>query len=123
MTGESIDSNILFSADIYTDNGGHPGTFLGLLNLAGPIGIFYAGRTSDSELGTFTSSLTELDMTGMPSTVTASKSCSRSTTSSGPTTITQVGPVFRISQLFRRVRRNLDRPWRVHGRAAYEFSR
>ena len=33
--------------------------------LGGPIGILDAGRSSDDELGTFTSSLTELDLTGM----------------------------------------------------------
>ena len=98
-SGESIDSNILFSADVYTDNNGQPGTFLGLLHLAGPIGIFYAGRTSDSELGTFTASLTELDLTGTFNGHSIEVMLN-TPTSSGPTTITQVVSGFRVSSFF-----------------------
>ncbi len=104
LSGESIDSNILFSASVYTNVGGHPGAFLAPLNASGPIGIFYAGRTSDSEEGTFMSSLTELDLTG---TFNAGMLGTHSLevtlgpmTSSGPTTISPWGSDFRISSFF-----------------------
>ncbi len=98
-TGESIDSNIVFTAAIYTDTSGRPGTFLGFLHLAGPIGIFYAGRTSDSQLGTFTSTLTELDMTGMFNGHSIEVMLGMPT-SSGPTSITPSGGDFKVSSFF-----------------------
>lgn len=98
-TGESIDSSISFSAGVYTDSGGHPGTFLGTVSLAGPIGIHYAGRTSDTELGTFTSTLTELDMTGTFNGH-AVEVMLATPTSSGPTTISPSGSEFRVSSFF-----------------------
>ncbi len=64
--------------------------FWASLHLAGPIGIFYAGRTSDSQLGTFTSTLTELDMTGMFNGHTVEIMLGMPI-SSGPTTITAIG--------------------------------
>ena len=63
-SGQSIDSSISLISNVYTDNGGNPGAFLGSLDLFGPIGILYSGRTSDTELGTFDLTLTELDLTG-----------------------------------------------------------
>jgi hypothetical protein len=100
MTGESIDSSIFFSADIYSDTGGHPGTFLGLLNMSGPIGIFYSGRTSDSELGMFPSSLTELDLTGMFNGHSIEVILNPMMTSSGPTMISSFGSDFLVSSFF-----------------------
>lgn len=97
--GEAIDSNIFFTADIYSESDGHAGTFLGPLSLAGPIGILYAGRSSDSQLGTFMSSLTELDLTGMFNGHTIEVMLGMPT-SMGPTTITPVGSDFRVSSFF-----------------------
>jgi len=99
LTGESIDSSIFFSASVYTDAGGHPGMLLGLLNLAGPIGIFYAGRTSDSQLGSFTSNLTELDMTGNFNGHSIEVILAP-TTSTGTTTISASGSDFAVSSFF-----------------------
>jgi len=97
--GQAIDSNISFTASIYTDNGGKPGTFLGNLSMGGPIGIFYSGRTSDSQLGTFTSTLTELNLTGMFNGHSIAIMLGIPP-SSGPTTISQDGSEFLVSSFF-----------------------
>ncbi len=104
--GQAIDSNIYFTADIYSETASRPGTFLGMLNLAGPIGIFYDGRSTADQLGTFTSTLTELDMTGMFNGHSIEVILGMPT-SSGPTTITQLDPLknapdgqFAVSSFF-----------------------
>lgn len=97
--GQAIDSNISFDALIYTDNNGMPGTLIGPLHASGPIGILYADRTSDNELGSFTSTLTELDLTGTFNGHSLEVMLT-STTSSGNTTVSQQGSDFRISSFF-----------------------
>ncbi len=98
-SGQSIDSSISLTSNVYTDNGGNPGAFLGSLHLFGPIGILYSGRTSDTELGTFLSTLTELDLTGtfnghlIELMLTAQPSI-------GSTTVTPDGSDFRVSSFF-----------------------
>ena len=67
--------------------------------LGGPIGILDAGRSSDDELGTFTSSLTELDLTGMFLGHSLEVMLGPMT-SSGPTTVTQFGSDFKVSSFF-----------------------
>src|SRR5271169_4358319 len=94
--GQSIDSSISLAADIYTDNNGVPGILIGQLSLGGPIGIFYSGRTSDTELGTFTSSLTELDLTGQFNSHTIELMLNPNVTSAGPTTVAPSGGQFHI---------------------------
>lgn len=97
--GQAIDSNVTFTALVYTDNNGQLGNFLGPLTLGGPIGILYSGRTSDSELGTFTSTLTELDLTGMFNGHSIEMMLS-ATPSMGPTTVAADGNEFRVSSFF-----------------------
>src|SRR5271165_292101 len=99
MSGQSIDSSVTLTAEIYSNNAGMPGTFLGNLMLAGPIGIQYAGRMTDSDLGTFTSTLTELDLTGMFNGHSIEVILSP-TTSSGPTTVSTYGSDFRVDSFF-----------------------
>lgn len=98
-SGQSIDSSISFGADIYTNNNGVPGTFLGRFSASGPIGILYAGRASDEQTGTFTSSLTELDLTGGFSGHTLEVILGPQT-SSGPTTVMPSGSEFVVSSFF-----------------------
>ena len=98
--GQSIDSSISLASDVYTDNNGMPGTLIGHVSLGGPIGIFYSGRTSDTELGAFVSSLTELDLTGQFNGHTIELILNSSMTSSGPTTVAPSGSDFRISSFF-----------------------
>lgn len=100
MMGQHIDSSITFNADIYTDVNGMPGMLLGPLMMQGPIGILYAGRMNDMELGTFTSSLTELDLTGMFMGHSIEVMLNPTMTSSGPTTVTPAGNDFRIDSFF-----------------------
>lgn len=97
--GEAIDSNISFSAAIYSNHDDHPGVFLGNLAMAGPIGILYANRTSETELGTFTSTLTELDMTGTFNGHSLEVMLA-TMPSSGPTTVMQFGQDFRVTSFF-----------------------
>ena len=98
--GQSIDSSISLAADVYTDNNGMPGTLIGPVSLGGPIGIFYSGRGSDTELGTFISSLTELDLTGAFNGHSIELILNPNTTSSGPTTVAPSGGNFQISSFF-----------------------
>ena len=63
-SGQEIDSNVTFTADLYSYVGGVIGPLLGPVTLTGGIGILYAGRSTPSQLGTFNSTLTELDVTG-----------------------------------------------------------
>ncbi|HVP55655.1 MAG TPA: PEP-CTERM sorting domain-containing protein [Candidatus Eisenbacteria bacterium] len=86
-SGQSVDSSITFTADVYTDNNGMPGTLIGPVTLGGPIGILYAGRMTDMDLGTFSSSLTELDLTGMFNGHSIEIMLNPNMTSSGPTTV------------------------------------
>jgi hypothetical protein len=97
--GQAIDSSVTMTAGIYSNNGGVPGTFLGNLMLGGPIGILYSGRTSDTDLGTFTSTLTELDLTGTFNGHSIEVMLA-STPSSGPTTVAPSGGDFLITSFF-----------------------
>lgn len=99
-SGQSIDSSITLSADVYTDAGNMPGSLIGPVMLAGPIGILYAGRTSDTELGTFSSSLTELDLMGSFNGHTIEIILNPQSTSSGPTTVAPSGSNFQVSSFF-----------------------
>ena len=57
--------NASYSADIFTDDGGSPGTFLGHLSLAGPAEFTYLARNpSVNPLGDFTTNLSDFDFTG-----------------------------------------------------------
>ena len=103
MSGQAVDSSITLTADVYTDVGGKPGTLIAPVTLAGPIGILYAGRMNDTELGTFTSSLTELDLTGTfhgITTHTIEIMLNPVMTSSGPTTVAPSGGNYRIDSFF-----------------------
>lgn len=63
---EIVETNASYSADIFTDNGGVPGTFLGHLSLTGTADFAYEGRNpSVDPLGTFATDLTDFDFTGM----------------------------------------------------------
>ena len=97
--GEAIDSNISFNASIYTDNNGMPGTYIGPFSADGPIGILYANRTSDSELGSWVSTLTELDLSGMFNGHTVEVMLTNNP-SSGMTSVAADGPDFLVSSFF-----------------------
>jgi hypothetical protein len=65
-SNEIVDADASYSADIFTDNGGAPGTFLGNLSLTGTTEFTYVGRnTGVNPLGTFETDLTNFDFTGM----------------------------------------------------------
>jgi hypothetical protein len=62
---EVVDATASYSADVYTDNHGTPGTFVGDLSMDGTIGITYVGRNpAMNPLGTFTTLVTSFDFSG-----------------------------------------------------------
>lgn len=97
--GQAIDSSVTMTGNIYTNSGGVPGSFLGHLVLGGAIGILYSGRTSDTELGNFTSTLTELDLTGTFNGHTVEVMLA-TTPTSGPTTVAPSGGGFVVDSFF-----------------------
>jgi hypothetical protein len=71
MTDTELSGNELvsvganYSADVFTDSGGSPGTFLGHLSLSGTAQFTYVGRNPGvNPLGTFATDLTSFDFTG-----------------------------------------------------------
>jgi hypothetical protein len=62
---ELVVASASYSADIFTSNGGVPGTFLGHLLLSGTTQFTYVGRNpSVNPLGTFVTDLTDFDFAG-----------------------------------------------------------
>jgi len=94
QTGQSVDASTSLDALVYTDVNNMPGMLIGPLSLSGPIGIFYAGRMDNTETGTWTSSLTELDLMGMFNGHSIEVILNPSMTSSGPTTVMPFGNQF-----------------------------
>ena len=86
-----------YSADIFSDNGGVPGAFLGHLSLLGRATFTYLGRDpSVNPLGTFTTQLTNFVFQGMLNGNTFEVKHNPEKTSTGSTTIlpaTFVAPV------------------------------
>jgi hypothetical protein len=63
---EVVDVNATYSATLFTDNGGVPGTKLGQLILPGTVQIMYIGRNpAINPLGTFDTELSAFDFSGM----------------------------------------------------------
>ena len=63
---EVVTASANYSANVYTDNSGTPGTFLGNLLMTGTIDVTYIGRDpAINPLGTFTTDVTDFDFTGM----------------------------------------------------------
>jgi MYXO-CTERM domain-containing protein len=77
-----------YSADVFMNNGGNPGSFLGHLSLSGPATFTYVGRDPGvNPLGTFQTILTDFDFTGTLNGNTFEVRQDASQTSSGSTTI------------------------------------
>ena len=62
---EVVDATAQYTANVYTDNSGVPGTFVGVLSMSGPFDVTYVGRTSLTPLGTFSTQVTSFDFSGM----------------------------------------------------------
>jgi hypothetical protein len=87
-SNELVSVSATYSADIFTNNGGVPGDFLGHLTLAGSALFTYFGRDpSVNPLGTFTTELTDFAFAGMLNNNTFEVKQDPSKTSSGLTTI------------------------------------
>jgi hypothetical protein len=75
--------------------------FLGHGTAGAPIGILYAGRMNNIQLGTFPSSLTELDMTGTFNGLWFEVILNLNKTSMGPTTVwAPPGTPYAVSSFF-----------------------
>ncbi len=99
-TGQAVDTGAVFGADIYQNNGGSPGALLGSVSTLGTLGLFYSGRESDSELGTFDAQITELVFVGAFNGHTFEIQQNPSQTSTGVTTIAENLPGYRVSSFF-----------------------
>ena len=105
---EEVDGKASFTADLFNDVGGTPGTiFLGSLSGPADIGFSFGGRTPTIQTGTFPSTITEFDFTGsltlMGTTHTLHGILAPSPpnpASTGTTTVTQVGDFFEVSSFF-----------------------
>lgn len=58
---ESADGTALFTGDLYQNNHGNPGMFVGHLSVTATVGLDYANRTTPTETGDFFTTLTEFD--------------------------------------------------------------
>ena len=95
---ELTQSNVTFTGDAYQDNMGSPGMFLGPVSMTGTVDITYLDKDRLSELGTFSTQVTSLNLDGtftLPAPVGShdvGAMLNPSESSTGTTTITQIGP-------------------------------
>lgn len=88
---ELVDVEAQYSADIYTNNGGSPGMFLGHLSLPGIIQFKFLGRDPGvNPLGTFPTELTSFNFKGSLNGKTFEIKQNPVLTSSGQTTIIEI---------------------------------
>jgi hypothetical protein len=103
-TGSQIVSaDAVFSADVYTNNSGSPGTLIGPLTAPGSVDITYLDRNLMMPLGTFTADLTEFDFSGTLIGHTFVVMQNPSKMSTGVTTIERVLPLddtYKVSSFF-----------------------
>ena len=99
---EVVEVSANYSADIFTNNGGDPGAFLGHLSLSGTAHFLYLGRDpAVNPLGTFPTELTDFGFSGILNGNTFEVKRNPANTSAGSTTIlptTFVPPItFEVS--------------------------
>jgi hypothetical protein len=87
---EVVDVTAGYSADVYTNNHGMPGTFVGDLLMTGTVNITYVGRNpAVNPLGTFSTLVTSFDFSGTLNGNTIEFTQNPSIPSTGSTTINQ----------------------------------
>jgi hypothetical protein len=90
-----------FSAQIFTDIGGSPGVPVGPLSLTGPVEVTIFGRTFPTELGTFATEMTALDLSGDFAGHSVAIRGDPDQRSMGQTSLTDIGGgLFRIDSFF-----------------------
>jgi hypothetical protein len=60
----TVDVNAVYSAEVYTNNGGSPGTPIAPLSLTGTMAFTYSGYSSETPIGTFATQVT-FDFSGI----------------------------------------------------------
>lgn len=97
--GQEVDTTASFTAQLFSFDNGVKGGFIGDLLLTGPVGFLFAGRTSESELGTFATTFTELMLTGtfngIPIAIKGNLA-----KSAGSTTVAKEGHQYKIDSFF-----------------------
>jgi hypothetical protein len=87
---ELVEVSATYSADIFTEDGGVPGDFVGQLSMPGTLQFLYVGRVPEvNPLGTFVTELTDFSFTGMLFGNTFEVKRDPGKTSGGTTTIQQ----------------------------------
>lgn len=98
---EQVVTTAIFAGDVYQNNVGTPGAFLGALAAPGTLDITYFGRNFTTPLGTFNAEITDFMFAGSLNGHTFESMRNPSQTSSGQTTITQLpGGEYRVSSFF-----------------------
>lgn len=97
---QAVDTGAVFSADIYQNNGGSHGAFLGSLSTLGSLDLIYFGRVFDSELGTFNAQITNFDFLGMFNGHTFELQQNPNQMSTGQTTIETDLGAYRVISFF-----------------------
>ncbi len=81
----------LYQSHIYTNNGGNPGTFLGVVSIPGTLDVTYVGRNPFANpLGTFSTTLTSFDFSGSLNGNTIELKQNPNIASGGTTTINEI---------------------------------
>ena len=97
--GQEVDAMASFTANLYDFTGGVKGGLLGPLSLTGPVGFLYMGRSSETELGTFSTTMTELMLTGSFNGIPVIIKGDLNKTM-GTTTISAAGHDFKVDSFF-----------------------
>jgi hypothetical protein len=98
---QMITATGVLNAQVFDNVGGTPGAFIGNLTLTGDLAITYVGRTSNTQIGSFTSLLTAFDFSGSFNSHTIqSQLVTGQGGNSGITTITPRGQDFVVDSFF-----------------------
>ncbi len=98
-------SDVTLTADVFTNNGGMPGSPINSIVMTGSVDITYFGRTTPTAQGTFDAQITSLDLSGTFMGLTGSHSVDAqlnpNQSSTGITTVQEIGKgMFQISSFF-----------------------
>jgi len=97
---QHINATISVHTDVFAFDGMNVGALLGSATLTGPVAFTVFSRTSDSELGTFSTQLDSLDLTGNAGGHSFELMLDPAQTSPGQTTIASSGGDFRVHSFF-----------------------
>lgn len=98
---ELVTTDAQFMSDVYANNGGAPGAFLGTVSTTGTLHITYFGRSLTTPLGTFNAQITNFMFSGTFNGHTFVVQQSPVNDSTGQTTINQTSSgMYQVSSFF-----------------------